>query len=497
MSGSAAGRPRWRRHDFARQLRLDAPLPAAQALVSLLPGPLALTTATGPKILLVYPVLTGWCGRQREVHRMPLLDPTASAGSIASRIDHQDAAAVLLALYLLAGERVFGVRVESPHGVVIHCEGTDDLELVTSHEQCLVSVKARSADISLITKEYRRLSSLGYSDKSRTRSFALVLIGPQPRSVATFTDQLFKARNLRAHRDSRQAADISADFKKRWPNASTAILDELYVRLDFPPLHSTEYLAVTARLLRKIAPLTDYTDERVTLLVLEMTAKFANARLARGSVTLSELRDLIFAFAMPPELISVPHSYVWTKYEYLSDPVISRFIAKEAVDVRSARRLAMARYRRATRGHRMMAILRGPLGCIACGGTLMANLYGWTQKGIACSDCGFSPFVSIFYACTCGHPVLLVAQPSPQLIEMMISIKHSIGTESCEHCGNRPRPERLYTRVFQLNIPWPPETFSDKTLIEASEAFGWRRGKFRDGAEQPRDVLLRETLDDS
>lgn len=428
---------------------------------------------------------------------MPLLDPTASAGSIASRIDHQDAAAVLLALYLLAGERVFGVRVESPHGVVIHCEGTDDLELVTSHEQCLVSVKARSADISLITKEYRRLSSLGYSDKSRTRSFALVLIGPQPRSVATFTDQLFKARNLRAHRDSRQAADISADFKKRWPNASTAILDELYVRLDFPPLHSTEYLAVTARLLRKIAPLTDYTDERVTLLVLEMTAKFANARLARGSVTLSELRDLIFAFAMPPELISVPHSYVWTKYEYLSDPVISRFIAKEAVDVRSARRLAMARYRRATRGHRMMAILRGPLGCIACGGTLMANLYGWTQKGIACSDCGFSPFVSIFYACTCGHPVLLVAQPSPQLIEMMISIKHSIGTESCEHCGNRPRPERLYTRVFQLNIPWPPETFSDKTLIEASEAFGWRRGKFRDGAEQPRDVLLSETLDDS
>ena len=68
---------------------------------------------------------------------MSFFDRAARGGVIASRIDNQDAVAVLIALRILAGERVFGLTLAEPDGVVLHCEGIDDLELVTPETRCL------------------------------------------------------------------------------------------------------------------------------------------------------------------------------------------------------------------------------------------------------------------------------------------------------------------------------------------------------------------------
>jgi hypothetical protein len=89
---------------------------------------------------------------------MPFFDRAARGGVIASRIYHQDAVAVLIMLRILAGEKVFGLTLTEPDGVVLHCEGRDDLELVTPERRCLISVKTQSVKLSLVIEEYARLS---------------------------------------------------------------------------------------------------------------------------------------------------------------------------------------------------------------------------------------------------------------------------------------------------------------------------------------------------
>jgi DNA-directed RNA polymerase subunit RPC12/RpoP len=427
---------------------------------------------------------------------MSLFDRESAAGAVASRIDHQDAVAVLVILRCLAGEQIFGLTVDEPNGVILHCEGLDDLELVTPKARCLISVKALSANTTLIASEYSRLSARSFQDSSRSHSVALVLIGPQRSQIVSLADQMEKARSLLAHRESGEAQEVLAGFHKRWPQIRVSALNDFHLAIGWPRLHSGEYTAVAAQLLRKMAPLTDYTDDRVNFILLELGGRFAQARHARSSVALAELRDRIFSFAMPIEVITLAHEYVRTKYGYLPHPEIRRLLEGEAGDVRSAVRHAMRRYRKNTRMRRFVAISRGPVNCIACNGPLMANLWGWRARGIACSHCGFSPFISLFYACTCGRPILLIAQPPLDPVDIAVSLRHEAEAARCDHCGKKPKLERLQTRIFQLNIPWPPEEFSDKDLMQARKDFGWSSTNFRNGTANATEVLLREALDE-
>lgn len=420
---------------------------------------------------------------------MALLDRASGAGAVTSRIDHQDAVAVLVALNFLAGEEMFGIRIEKPEGVVLHCEGRDDLELVTPSTRCLISVKAQSGTLSLIRSEFVRLSARRFPDPSRKSSCALALVGPQPPQLVTFADQLEEVRSLTEHRSPSEIDEIYSAFCQRWPGISRATLTDFYIMLNSPRLHAQEYMAVAIHLLRNVAPLTDYTDDRALLLVSDLSQRFAKARMARGSVTLTEIQDLIVGFALPLEFVVIANAYVRTTYGYLRDPDALKPLKREERDLRTAMKHAMRRYRRATRKWRLMAALLGPVRCIACNHPLMANLLGWTRRGIACPDCGFNPFVSFFYACTCCHPVFLVGQPPTDLVDTATAINQAFNERICENCGTRLRPERLQTRVFQANIPWPPEDFSDSTLIEARKELGWTAKGFRDGKENARDVV--------
>jgi hypothetical protein len=429
---------------------------------------------------------------------MSLLDRAAGAGAITSRIDHQDAAATLIALTLLAREQIFGLAITDPEGTILHCEGRDDLELVTPHVRCLVSVKAQPGEMALLIKEYSRLSERCFADPSRMNAVALLMVGPQPAQTTNFVSQLDEARSLIQFRDADEAGEVRAEFVRRWPRASPSMLSDYYVMLGVPRLHSNEYLAVAIKLLRKIAPLTDYTDERAMVLLSDLTGKFSRARLARGSVTLTEIRDAMFSFALPLDAITLVHEYVKTTYGYLRHPQIAELLRDEMRDVRAAYKFAMRRYRAANfKRIAAAALFLGPVKCISCNGPLMANFFGLTKRGIACSRCGFLPFMSIFYACPCGKPILLVAQPSLDLVDFAIAIRYSVETLSCDSCHQKPRFERLYSRIFQLNIPWPPEIFSDKVLIESRKSFGWNSRGFRgENGGNARTALLSEALVD-
>jgi hypothetical protein len=330
------------------------------------------------------------------------------------------------------------------------------------------------------------------------RNVLLALVGPQAEEITTLEDQLLKARQMLRRRQDEEQEEVRRAFNDRWAQLPSTFLDDGYVTTGFPRLHSETYTAEAARLLRLVAPLTDYTDCRTGHIVSDLTQRMSAARHNRGSVTLTELRDAILSQALPLEAVAIPHAYVRTRYGYVTSPLLEKALEQERQDVRVAMRQAMKRYRRATRVHRFRAVAAGgPVRCIVCNGPLMANFYGFSRRGIACAHCGFSPFVSLLYACTCGRPILLVAQPPTELVEIARAIREALDSAVCEHCSQSPRPERMQTRVFQLNIPWPPENFSDSRLIEARKELGWKGdGRFRNGTVRALDVLLTEALEE-
>jgi hypothetical protein len=344
--------------------------------------------------------------------------------------------------------------------------------------------------------EYRRLAGRSSPNTGERPLVALILIGPQPQDIVTLADQLTKVKALAEHRSDEDVERLHRDFLRRWPQLPKEAVTGFAILVGFPPLFSEEYDAVAARLLRKVAPFTDYTDRRVRILVTELTGRFARARHSRGSTTLAELQSTALAAALPLEMVMFGHAYVKTTYGYVPHPRIAHHLAEELRDVQSAARIAMRRYRRATRAFRLAAMLKGPIRCIACNGPLMANLYGYSRRGIACSHCGFSPFVTLLYACSCGRPVALCTQPPLDPVDMALALRDGLQAR-CEHCGQEPRPERLQSRTFQLNIPWPPESFTDGDLVAAREDHGWRANRgFRDGKADPMDALLAEQLVD-
>jgi hypothetical protein len=81
------------------------------------------------------------------------------------------------------------------------------------------------------------------------------------------------------------------------------------------------------------------------------------------------------------------------------------------------------------------------------------------------------------------------------LMDLAMSLRVQLASVRCEKCGQKPLAERLYTRFFRFNIPWPPEGSMNKKLIEAREQFGWKKGnQFRNGQLNPMETLLTEVL---
>jgi hypothetical protein len=427
---------------------------------------------------------------------MTFFDKSASAGSLTSRVDHQDAIGVLVALELLAGDTVAGISSADVEGTVIHCEGGDDLEVVEPTVRCLISVKHRPMAPAAIAAEFVRLCARRYVDASREHSTAVALVGGQPGETVSLADKFGKLQSLLEHRTGTEAHAVIDEFVKENRDFRSLRVEKCFLLPHYNALHTRQFEATVAHLLRRVAPFTDYTDYRVAQAASDTVTRFARARHARGSVTLREIRDSLYRAALPMELHMDPTSYVRTAYGYVRHPVIEDKLAVELRDVRSAARYAMKRYRRAWKIYPFGAMLkwRGPVNCIACNHPLIANLGGYTRRGLACPDCGFSPFSTLFYACACGRPIPLVTQPSMDPVEVVSEIGSGMDTK-CEHCGQRPKYERLLVRTFGLGIPWPPEEVSEEKLIEDRKALGW--GSSIGDSKIAMEALLSEALRES
>lgn len=76
---------------------------------------------------------------------------------------------------------------------------------------------------------------------------------------------------------------------------------------------------------------------------------------------------------------------------------------------KKAKKDIMRGWRKAYRKKMIISCIFSAKRCPQCGHPMMANMMG--IFGIACPDCGFNPYVTMFMFCECGAYEVVKAQP--------------------------------------------------------------------------------------
>lgn len=397
---------------------------------------------------------------------MGLFDREARGGFIGSKLDEQDGVAGLLVLETLAdpNRRSKAFAVET----TISCEVGDDILITTNDEIRIYSVKAARLSEAQIEDESLRLARrLSDLDPTRHSTRIVCLIGAQSADTERLSDSLNELKNVLA---SPAATDSAlAGWSSQRPDIVNP--DSFSVRVfGHHSFVDEQYRASAVRLLRKAVPLIDFDDSRADELISQLLSRLRDARLTRGTVSLSALAELLAKVTVPGEVQAILGFHINTRYGYVPDPKLAKSRENDSLMVSSAQKSARQRFHKALRKGLWKSIILGPVRCISCGGPLMGNLYGFIGGGIMCSHCGYMPYLSLLYGCECGDSVLLVEQPSSVQADLMLSIASAVG-KSCA-CGRAVEAERINTRSFLAGMPWPPEKFGWGQLIADRKSAG-------------------------
>ncbi len=412
---------------------------------------------------------------------MSNFDGSGRGGAVGSKIDEQDGVAALMILRMLAdmAKEEAGARVARTK---ISCESIDDLAFSDDEELRIISVKNTPLTQLALIRESARLGCREANAAEKGKVLRIVcLVGSVNPAAVALSDALDELRAVlkgpvrpeETIRDWSARHAVTVKPGRKATANSPAILVELehverpetfMIEVFYHRMDSEQYRAEAVRLIRKIAPLTDFTDERADQLLNKCLSDLGEARRNRGTIALAYFVDLLAAATVPPLVQAQLTRYRLTRYGYSIDLELSRLLEDDQKLLKAAHSTARLRFHQALKRELPISLLKGPVRCIECGHGLMANRYGFGEGGIACPSCGFAPYLSVLYACDCGNPVLLVAQPTPTLTDSMIEI--SKGADTVCSCGRAVDRTRMNTRVFVMQLPWPPEKFDFQKLID-------------------------------
>ena len=125
---------------------------------------------------------------------------------------------------------------------------------------------------------------------------------------------------------------------------------------------------------------------------------------------------------------------------------------------KKAKKDIMRGWRKAYRKKMIISCIFSAKRCPQCGHPMMANMMG--IFGIACPDCGFNPYVTMFMFCECGAYEVVKAQPELDDDKQIQYLKECFdGRESdvCKVCGKKLIDEYVENRIFYAPIPYPYE----------------------------------------
>lgn len=226
------------------------------------------------------------------------------------------------------------------------------------------------------------------------------------------------------------------------------------VRVEVRPLFkdSKDTKAIFGRYLRLNYIFKDPGDIIVDNLYTNLTNKFAELRRKRGAITRAELEEVVNSAISKGSIfsglsLSVGYSKIENGYVENEQKVKKRDLIMAGF--KKAKKDIMRGWRKAYRKELIISCIFSAKRCPQCGHPMMANMMG--IFGIACPDCGFNPYVTMFIFCECGAYEVVKAQPELEDDKQIQYLKEFFdGRESdvCKVCGKKLIDEYVENRIF-------------------------------------------------
>jgi DNA-directed RNA polymerase subunit RPC12/RpoP len=436
-----------------------------------------------------------------EPSRRTEFDRRYKAGFWASRIETQDKVAAIVGVEALGGSLELVPHNLTSKGGRLAFEAREDFEIRWNGGRQYVSVKDRQVDRPDLREAIANLDTFRQEvgpDKIQT---VRVEAAGLTSSARTFYEDIQRLRELRG-------SGAEADYA----TAAEEFFDELGVRAELAEAlvvcerrigqNPGMAAALFAHAMRMAIKVHNYGDTEIIGLFEEISSgTLHDRRVTRGVLDLGDLERILISPLVPLQISAYQVDYVRTRFGYIRDQARRVDLGNEYRIVMTCSKSLMREWRRKTFRDRFKDLIyRGHIGCLACGHPLIANLNG--RNGLACPDCGYQPFLTLFYACDCGSGVVVQRQPDLSSFELVRDAIRVLRHEDlkCMNCGKRPSNEKFIGRLFSLPVPYPIDGYPTSVLVEWREKLGWERHrKFARPGEpdlSPQSALERTTAEE-
>lgn len=390
-----------------------------------------------------------------------------TGGKINSKISNQDSIAAVLAIEQINSIDPFKLGCDLLN-FCMKCEGDEDLEIFNQHNHVYIQVKSGALESTTfydILSDFKKIDE----DENKTNNYFVII-----------TFEIFKVngKNVREQLDDYinvylnefETADKKEKIKQEIVtdyslNEFTTIINRLRIvqRPLFRDGHDTK--AIFSRNMRLYYSFKDPGDIIVDTLFNTLTDKFAELRRNRSFISKGDLEIIInrkigrmSAFSG----ISLQAGYKRIENGYIKNP--EALLKKDELyyGFKMAKKKIYSGWRKAYRKEFIMSLLIGAKRCPECGHPMMANVQG--LFGIACPDCGFSPYVTMFLFCECGCFEAIKQQPDMDDESQIQYIKDYLEKRegnNCRGCGRNLIDDYVEQRVFYAPIPYPYDALTD------------------------------------
>lgn len=390
-------------------------------------------------------------------------DKKSTGGRTTSKIENQDSVAAIYALEQLHSTDIFGFGTKIVD-FCIKCEGEEDIEIFNKEKHIFIQLKSSvigKSDFAYILDHFLTLNS---DNTSTENFFVLTSFVPIRINEKNFKEYLDDYVNVlvNPYETDEKKKQVKDDLISNFALSKYAdIIDK--VRVEVRPLFkdSKDTKAIFGRYLRLNYIFKDPGDIIVDNLYTNLTNKFAELRRKRGAITRAELEAVVNSAISKGSIfsglsLSVGYSKIENGYVENEQKVKKRDLIMAGF--KKAKKDIMRGWRKAYRKEMIISCIFSAKRCPQCGHPMMANMMG--IFGIACPDCGFNPYVTMFMFCECGAYEVVKAQPELDDDKQIQYLKEFFdGRESdvCKVCGKKLIDEYVENRIFYAPIPYPYE----------------------------------------
>lgn len=398
---------------------------------------------------------------RRDTQMGNYYDKKSTGGRTTSKIENQDSVAAIYALEQLYSTDVFGFGIKIGD-FCIKCEGEEDIEIFNLEKHIFIQLKSSvigKGDLIDILDHFLTLNNVNTSTEN---FFVITSFAPIRVNEKNFKEYLddYVHVLVNPYETEEKKRQVKDEFISTFCLSKYAhIIDR--VRVEVRPLFkdNKDTKAIFGRYLRLNYIFKDPGNIIVDNLYANLNNKFSELRRNRGAITKTEIEAFVNGAISKGSVfsglaLSVGYSKIENGYVENEQKVKKRDLIINGF--KKAKKDIMRRWRKAYRKDLIINCILGAKSCPQCGHPMMANMMG--ISGIACPDCGYNPYVTMFIFCECGAYEMVKAQPELEDDKQIQYLKEFFDereSDVCKVCGKKLIDEYVENRIFYAPIPYP------------------------------------------